>query len=46
MQKFMIEFAYVDFFFFFNHHAKELPGLNTSNLLLTQSTAGNDLAGL
>ena len=41
----MREFAYVDFFFF-NHHAKELPGLNTSNLLLTQSTADNDLSGL
>ena len=31
---------------FFNHHAKELPRLNTSNLLLTQSTAYNDLSGL
>ena len=42
----MREFVYVDLLFFFNHHAKELPRLNASNLLLTQSTAYNDLSGL
>ena len=31
---------------FLNHHAKELPRLNTSNLLLTQSIAYDDLSGL